>query len=90
MRVEDWGLFEFLLVLLEVLGMLSVGTGVGVVDSQFWKISMKRIKSIVANAKVMMAFFIHSHILSMRDFENVRNIIKRRKTSVLLKRCWNI
>ena len=38
MRVDDWGyLFEYLLVLLEVFGVLLAGTGVGVVDSQFWK-----------------------------------------------------
>ena len=40
--------------------------------------------------KVRIAFFIHLHIVIMRDVENVRNIIKRRKTSVLLNRCWNI
>ena len=51
---------------------------------------MKRIKSIVANAKVRIVFFIHLHIVIMRDVENARKIMKRRKTSVLLNRCWNI
>ena len=32
------GNFEYFLASLEVLGMLSVGTGVGVIDEQFWKI----------------------------------------------------
>ena len=36
-------LFECLLVLLGVFGMLLVGTGVGVVDKQFWKIFEKKI-----------------------------------------------
>ena len=42
---------------------------------------MKGIKSIVANAKVMIAFFMHLHIVIINDVKNVRNIIKRRKTS---------
>ena len=40
---------------------------------------MKRIKSFVANAKVMIAFFIFLHIVIMRDVRNVRNIIKKEK-----------
>ena len=36
MGVLDWGFWEPL-VLLGFLGMLSVGTGLGVVDLQFWK-----------------------------------------------------
>ena len=52
--------------------------------------SMKRIKSIVANAKVIIVFFIHLHIFIKRDVENVRIFINRRKTSFLLNRCWNI
>ena len=51
---------------------------------------MKRIKIFIANAKVRIAFFIHLHIVIMRDVETGRNIIKRRKTPVLLNRCWNI
>ena len=51
---------------------------------------MKRIKSIVANAKVKAVFLKHLFILIMSDVRNVRNIIKRRKTSALLNRCWNI
>ena len=50
----------------------------------------KRIKSIVANATVTIAFFIHLHTVNIRDIKNVKNIIKRRKTSVLLNRCLNI
>ena len=39
MRVDDWGfLFEFLLVLLEVPGMMLVGTGFGLLISNFGKI----------------------------------------------------
>ena len=34
---------------------------------------MKRIKSIVANAKVTMAFFIHLHTVIIRDVKNLRN-----------------
>ena len=49
----------------------------------------EKVKSIVANAKVMIAFFIHLHIFIMRDVENVRNVIKQ-ITSVLLNTCWNI
>ena len=52
--------------------------------------SMKRMKSIVANAKVMVAFFIHMHIVIMRHVRIVRNIINIREISVLLNRCWNI
>ena len=52
---------------------------------------MKRVKSIVANAKIVIPFFIHLHIVIMRDvekyYENVRSIIKSRKTSVFLNRC---
>ena len=51
---------------------------------------MKSIKSTIANAKVRIAFFIHMHFVFMRNVEDVRNIVKRRKKSVLLNRCWNI
>ena len=52
---------------------------------------MERIKSIVANAKIMATFFfIHLHIVIIKDVRIVRNIIKIRKTSVLLNRSWNI
>ena len=37
---------------------------------------MKRIKSIVANAKVRRAFFIHLHIVIMMDVENLYNYLK--------------
>ena len=40
--------------------------------------------------KVRIAFFIHLHTVIMKDVGNMRNIIKRGKTSVLLNRCWNI
>ena len=42
MRVDVWGLFfVYLLVLLDFLGTLLVGTDVGVFDKQFWKIFWK-------------------------------------------------
>ena len=46
---------------------------------------MNRIKRIVANANVTIAFFMHLHIVIIRDVTNVRKIINRRKMSVLLK-----
>ena len=48
---------------------------------------MKRTKSVVANAKVMIAFFLHLHLVIMRDEQNVRKNMKSRNTSVLLNRC---
>ena len=51
---------------------------------------MKRTKSIVAIAKVTIAFFLFLHTVIIRDVKNVRNFIKRRKTSVLMNRSWNI
>ena len=51
---------------------------------------MKRIKKIVAKANVMIAFFIHLHIVIMRDVKNVRKIMNSRKISVLLKMVRNI
>ena len=46
---------------------------------------MNRIKRIVANANVTIAFFIHLHFVINRVVINVRKIIIRRKISVLLK-----
>ena len=46
---------------------------------------MNRIKRIVANANVTIAFFIHFHFVIIRDVANVRKIMNRRKISVLLK-----
>ena len=46
---------------------------------------MNRIKRIVANANVTIAFFIHLHIVIIRDVTNVRKIKNSRKISVLLK-----
>ena len=46
---------------------------------------MNRIKSIVANANVTIAFFIHLQIVIIRDVTNVRKIRNSRKMSVLLK-----
>ena len=43
---------------------------------------MKSIKSTVDNAKVRMVFFIHFHIVIMRDVENVRGVIKRTKKNL--------
>ena len=46
---------------------------------------MKRIKRMVAKKNVTIAFFIHLHIVMMRDVKNVRKSMNSRKTSVLLK-----
>ena len=46
---------------------------------------MNRIKRIVADANVTIAFFIHLHIVINRDDKNVRKIMSRRKITVLLK-----
>ena len=51
---------------------------------------MKRIKRMVAKANVMTAFFIHLHIVMIRDVKNVRKIMNSRKISVLLKMVRNI
>ena len=51
--------------------------------------SMKRNKRIVANANVMIAFFILLHIVLISDVENVRKITNSRKISVLLNRLRN-
>ena len=40
---------------------------------------------MVAKANVMIAFFIHSHIVSIRDDKNVIKITNSKKISVLLK-----
>ena len=45
---------------------------------------------MVANANVMIAFFIHLHIVQMSDVKNVRKIMNSRKPSVLLNRFRNI
>ena len=42
MRVDQWR-FWILVGLLDFLGTLLVGTGVGVVDLQFWKIYMSEV-----------------------------------------------
>ena len=47
--------------------------------------SRKRIKGIVAKANVMIAFFIHLHIVNIRDDKNVIKISNSKKISVLLK-----
>ena len=46
---------------------------------------MNKIKSVVANANVTIAFFIHLHIVRIRYDKNVRKIMNRRKISVLVK-----
>ena len=51
---------------------------------------MKSNKRIVANANVMIAFFIHLHIVIISDVKNVRKITNSRKISVLLNRLGNI
>ena len=45
---------------------------------------MKMTKSNVASAKVINEFFIHLHIVIIREIKNVKNITKRRKMSFLL------
>ena len=51
---------------------------------------MKRIKRMVAKVNVMIAFFIHLHIVIMRDVKNVKKIMNIRKKSVLLKMVRNL
>ena len=46
---------------------------------------MKRIKRIVARANVTIAFFIHLHIVIIRDIKIVVKIMNSKKISVLLK-----
>ena len=46
---------------------------------------MKRIKRIVDKANVIIAFFIHLHIVNIRDDKNVIKITNSKKISVLLK-----
>ena len=41
---------------------------------------------MVANANVMIDFFIHLRIVNMSDVKNVRKITNSRKTTVLLNR----
>ena len=48
------------------------------------------IRSIVASAKVIISFFLHLHIVKIREIRNVKNITTRRKMSFLLKICLNI
>ena len=50
---------------------------------------MKRIKRMVAKANVMIAFFIHLHIVIMMDVEIVRKTMNSRKISILLKMARN-
>ena len=45
---------------------------------------------MVANANVMIAVFIHLHIVIMSDDKNVRKFMNSRKISVLLNRFQNI
>ena len=45
---------------------------------------MKRIKKIVAKAKVTIAFFTHLHIVIIRDDRNVMKIMNNKKIAVLL------
>ena len=51
---------------------------------------MKMIKRIVASAKVIIAFFIHLHIVKIRETRQVTKIIERRRMSFLLNKCLNI
>ena len=45
----------------------------------------KSIKRIVAKKNVTVAFFIHLHIVIIRDIKNVRKIMNKRKISFRLK-----
>ena len=45
---------------------------------------------MTVKANVMIAFFIHLHMVIMRVVKNVRKIMNNRKTSVLLNRIRNI
>ena len=51
---------------------------------------MTLIKSIVTSAKTIIAFFIHMHILKIKETKNMKNITKRRKMSFFLNKCLNI
>ena len=44
---------------------------------------------MVAKANVMVAFFIHLHMVIMSDVKNVRNFMNSIKSSVLLNRFRN-
>ena len=46
---------------------------------------MNRIKRIVAKANVVIAFFIHLHIVNIGDNKKVIKITNSKKISVLLK-----
>ena len=46
---------------------------------------MKRFRRIVAKANLIIAFFIHLHIVNTRDDKNVMKITNGKKISVLLK-----
>ena len=48
------------------------------------------IRSIVANAKIRFAYFIHLHIVKIREIRNVKTVTKRRKRSFFLKSCLDI
>ena len=48
---------------------------------------MKRIKRIVAKANVIIAFFIHLHIVNIRDDKNVIKITNSRKNICSTKNC---
>ena len=49
--------------------------------------SIKMVKSIVPNSKVIFAIFIHLHNVKIMDNRNVKTIIKRRKMSFVLNSC---
>ena len=48
---------------------------------------MKRIKRIVAKANVIIAFFIHLHIVNIRDDKNVVKITNNKKNICSTKNC---
>ena len=48
---------------------------------------MKRIKKTVAKANVIIAFFLHLHIVNIRDDENVKKITNSKKNICSTKNC---
>ena len=52
--------------------------------------SMKRNNRMMANANVMIACFIHLHIVRMSDVKKVRKSTNSRKTSLLLNKLGKI
>ena len=56
----------------------------------FQNSSMKRNNKMMANANVMIAFFMHLYIVRMNDVKKVRKSTNSRKTSLLLNKLGKI